>query len=187
MKNLPPESLQKKIWSYLDGELSEAEEQEFQSLLKEDPVARRFYLRSTAMQSVLHWEHSSMEEEPAVVRAKKLQSVPVAPIPIWGWIEKSGIIPLGIAAAFIGVFALLGVHFLKQEDRHMEEIVMEEPAPAEEPAGWISQGNGASFVFVGKVNPDAENGFYQPTKHSGGTGQSLVFHFENPASNGGEG
>tara|TARA_A100001037_G_scaffold286803_1_gene295554 strand:+ start:166 stop:723 length:558 start_codon:yes stop_codon:yes gene_type:complete len=180
MNTLPEESLQQLIWNYLEGNLSEEQELSLQQRLKSDPSARKFYLHCTAMQSILHWEHSSsMEEEPAAVRESVCERRPVV-VPIWQWVEKSGIIPIGIAAAFIGVFALLGVHFLQQEDDAAEHAALVEAAWSEQAIGTEASEGQAALVFGNAPAADDSEGLVVPLSRGGESGHSLLFNFESP-------
>ncbi|MEK9986361.1 MAG: hypothetical protein VW879_16610, partial [Opitutae bacterium] len=77
-----PETTQNLIWSHLEGKLTDDEELSLQDLLKSDPAARKFYLRCSTMQSILHWEHSSIGEQPSVVRETICKQRSVV-VPIW--------------------------------------------------------------------------------------------------------
>ena len=178
MKNLPDESLQQLIWSHIDGTLPEAEFPSLQERLRDDPIARSFYLRCSSMQSVLHWEHASMEEVPVPTQAPEEQVRPAEIIPLWSWIEKTGFFPIATAAAFALVFTVLGVSFLKQEDKLLEEIALVNGAVEEEgDLGWIAPVDSSSVVFIS--GDGKESGYYKNDKLEK-PGQSLVFHFANP-------
>jgi hypothetical protein len=179
MKNLPEESLKTMIWSYLDGTLAESDEEQLQSILKVDPVARKFYLRCTAMQSVLGWEHTSREELPVEVKCRAFNFVPSPITPILQWFQKSAAIPLGMAASFLALFSVLGFYFLKQEDQEREKIVLQKVVEDKEPIGWVSHGNGASIIFADADAALEDTGFFYPSENPDQNGMSLVLHFSN--------
>lgn len=182
MKNLPEESLQTMIWSYLDGELSESGERQLQSILKSDPAARRFYLRCTTMQSVLGWEHTSREELPVEVKCRAFHFVPSPVTPILQWFKNSAAIPLGMAATFLALFSVLGFYFLKQENHEREKIALQTTVVDEEPIGWVSHAKGASIIFTDGDSSPEGTGFFYPSETSGANGQSLILHFVNPVA-----
>jgi len=182
MKNLPEESLQTMIWSYLDGELSDPEERQLQSILKSDPAARRFYLRCTTMQSVLGWEHTSREELPVEVKCRMFHFVDSPLTPVLKWVANSGAIPLAVAASFLAMFTILGFHFLKQENHEREKIALQTVVVDEEPIGWVSHAKGASFIFADGDSSPEGTGFFYPSETSGENGQSLILHFVNPVA-----
>ena len=182
MKNLPEESLQTMIWSYLDGELSELEERQLQSILKSDPDARTFYLRCTTMQSVLGWEHTSREELPLEVKSRAFHFVTSPVTPVLQWFQKSAAIPLGMAASFLALFSVLGFHFLKQENHEREKIALQTIVVDEEPIGWVSHAKGASIIFADGDASSQGTGFFYPSEPSDENGQSLILHFVNPVA-----
>ncbi|MAH12954.1 MAG: hypothetical protein CMO33_04340 [Verrucomicrobia bacterium] len=174
-----PESTQNLIWSHLEGKLTEEEELSLQDLLKSDPAARKFYLRCSTMQSILHWEHSSIGEQPSVVRETVCKQRSVV-VPIWKWVEKSGIIPIGIAAGFIGAFSILGLHFLQQEDNEFERVNLVEASWSEEAISSLAAEGNASLVFGSAPTSDDSEGLIVPVTRGGESGHSLLFNFETP-------
>ena len=180
MNTLPRESVQKQVWAYLDGQMEESAMLDLQRQMKSDPSLRRFYLRCVSMQSNLHWEHSSMEGETFIPQQVRQSGSAKVLRPTWELIEKSGAVPIGIAAAFIGVIALLGVRFLQQEEHAVEHAARIEAQWSEQALG-IEAGEGhASLVFGNAPSKEDADGLIVPASRDGEAGHSLLFRFQNP-------
>ena len=89
--------------------------------------------------------------------------------------EKSGIIPIGIAAGFIGAFSILGLHFLQQEDNEFERVNLVEASWSKEAISSLSAEGNASLVFGSAPTSDDSEGLIVPVTRGGESGaQSTI-------------
>lgn len=85
------------IWALADGEISEEDKNRLEEVLRNEPEARKLYVRNMAMESLLQWENSTTElvEEKPVERGAPL-------VPFGQWFGGFARMPIA-AAVTLGV------------------------------------------------------------------------------------
>jgi hypothetical protein len=97
------------IWALADGEISEADKIRLDAILRNEPEARKLYVRNIAMESLLQWENSStdlLDEKPIE------SSSPLIPFGQW----FGGFARMPIAAAVALGIGLAAYFVLKSVD-----------------------------------------------------------------------
>jgi Concanavalin A-like lectin/glucanases superfamily/FecR protein len=76
-----PDRLRPLLVNLLDGELTDAQVAELQTVLREDASARQFYLRHIKTHAMLHWDHAGLPPalKPAVLDPAALNPPAVSP------------------------------------------------------------------------------------------------------------
>ncbi|HEV2970452.1 MAG TPA: LamG-like jellyroll fold domain-containing protein [Pirellulales bacterium] len=77
-----PDRLRPLLVNLLDGELTDDQVAELQTVLREDAMARQFYLRHIKTHAMLHWDHAGLPAAltPAVLEPAALNSPAVTPL-----------------------------------------------------------------------------------------------------------